>query len=729
MKTITFESIMSFRAIILKLIICAILSSSLAVEIADPVEVVDHQAHAKPGGPYFAVDWNGDGVDALTIDATQSHTHYFDHGPPPVSGSVVKYEWFSVNSGTKLLESAAPYMSANFFVGVTLLRLVVTDSTGDKADAYTYVTVREPYPGENQIPVVKQISPASGHISGGNVVQVTGTGFYNNPYIYFAGTLIRPDVLSNTKLRFRVPPGKQQKKVPVYVTTGFGTSAQFVYFKYENTGSKPVKFKPGIIKEMNGTALEIPEITTIKVGPDGKYYAGTLNGYIHVLGIDRYLTVYSSCMSENAGNSRSILGLAFHPNEYSPLKLYVATSTLFWRSKQTGADWDNGNVEVWGRNEDHECLSHSYTVINGLPVSANDHAVNALEFDIHGSLYVAIGGTTNAGVHTDGDRIGGIPESPLSGAILRFDMRSPDFDGRIVYTDYRDPGTTTIESGTVEIFASGMRNVFGMSMHSNGKLYAADNGPNNGFGVGATGCNTAGGQQAFKDKLLYVKPKAYYGHPNWNRARFDDRQCVFVRGDEPSNGSTFTAPMAILDSSTNGIIEYTANTFDGKLRGHLILSKLSWTDTGSLKTAKLDKSGTALLEEPLEIYPDSGLSVVMGLFGELLMPKVKQAKIIALVPDEEHDNQLHIFAITPRRGPMLGGNIVLITGNGLDEGTRIYFGEFECTAYMNIAPDGSSLQCEVPAFSSGSRKITVLAKTETLKSKPSGQGEYEYMML
>ena len=37
-------------------------------------------------------------------------------------------------------------------------------------------------------------------------------------------------------------------------------------------------------------------------------------------------------------------------------------------------------------------------------------------------------------------------------------------------------------SSGVEIYAPGMRNPYGITLHSNGKLYGTDNGPNGGFG-------------------------------------------------------------------------------------------------------------------------------------------------------------------------------------------------------------------------------------------------------
>lgn len=66
-------------------------------------------------------------------------------------------------------------------------------------------------------------------------------------------------------------------------------------------------------------------------------------------------------------------------------------------------------------------------VISGLPVSNRDHGVNGGDFLDNGTLLMAIGGMTNQGY--PGDLMGGLPESPLSGAILQakvcYSIRSP----------------------------------------------------------------------------------------------------------------------------------------------------------------------------------------------------------------------------------------------------------------------------------------------------------------
>jgi hypothetical protein len=60
-------------------------------------------------------------------------------------------------------------------------------------------------------------------------------------------------------------------------------------------------------------------------------------------------------------------------------------------------------------------------------------------------------------------------------------IKDPKFDGVITY-DADDDGTPISGIG-IEIFCSGLRNPFGITLHSNGYLYGTDNGPNLGYGT------------------------------------------------------------------------------------------------------------------------------------------------------------------------------------------------------------------------------------------------------
>jgi len=109
-------------------------------------------------------------------------------------------------------------------------------------------------------------------------------------------------------------------------------------------------------------------------------------------------------------------------------------------------------------------------------VSDHDHGLNAIEFGDNGEIYFQIGGNTNGGIpgQLSGSQIQ--KENYYSAATLVAYLSDPLFNGTITY-DAPDDGTPDGGYG-VEVFASGLRNAFGLVMHSNGKLYGTDNGPN-----------------------------------------------------------------------------------------------------------------------------------------------------------------------------------------------------------------------------------------------------------
>lgn len=55
--------------------------TSFALALSVPLEDesgTDHRAHAKPGDPVNIVDWDGDGEEVVTFDASESHSHFFN---------------------------------------------------------------------------------------------------------------------------------------------------------------------------------------------------------------------------------------------------------------------------------------------------------------------------------------------------------------------------------------------------------------------------------------------------------------------------------------------------------------------------------------------------------------------------------------------------------------------------------------------------------------------------
>lgn len=695
---------------------------------------VGHQAHARPGGAYFAVDWKRKGCVKVKLDASNSHTHYSDPDDPTRPGYLTRYEWYNLTDGTCFANVSFPFVTTKFYLGVTRIKLAVTDNTGDVSEATTYVKVRNPMAHEIRRPVLKSISPHNGPVSGGTYITIRGAAFYNNPMVKFGLVRVQPLVHSEKELTFEAPAAPHPRVVRVSIQTGFGVSPQSVMFRYERSLENPVLFRDTVVRNSEGNQFRIPMMTCIKLGPDGRYYIGTRGGFIHTLSITRSFVVRSSCRSSNVGIGRSVLGLSIDPFEVTTksvnhavprFSVYISTSQLMRNA--LGGDWDNGRVEIWEKLPNVECVKFVKVLISGLPVSTRDHSVSALVFHPDGSLLVAVGGSTNAGVPKMGKDMMKMPESPLSGAILSFPFREMYFNGTITYEWHDNPGKTEKASGSVRVYAAGIRNVFGMALHSNGHVYGLDNGPNIGYGVAATGCFRTGGQVQFVDKLIDIRRGGYYGHPNWNRGRTDKRQCKFISGDSENMGRDYTAAMMSMESSTNGIVEYTANRFDGSLMGHLILSQLAWEVAGDVTAVKLNKKGNKV-DDVRVLHTNSGIAIEMGMFGELVIPSYGKGNILVLAPFEKHTPPLRVIAVNPKSGRAGGGNFVTVTGNGFKRGDVVWFGRRKCRELKWVRL-GHELRCRVPRYKGGNRKIGIVVRRarKNLSSNFRNAPTYEYL--
>jgi hypothetical protein len=134
-----------------------------------------------------------------------------------------------------------------------------------------------------------------------------------------------------------------------------------------------------------------------------------------------------------------------------------------------------------------------------------------------------------------------------------------------------------------------------------------------------------------EDKLLRVVRGAYYGHANRKRGATDPRQCIWHSSNEAGN-SEYTAPMATLPSSSDGILEFQSDHFGKQMRGDLLVSKFKGrtcgarailaeneqTDTfdmsllGGLYRVILSPDGTTVADSPFLFDQEGDLAIVQG---------------------------------------------------------------------------------------------------------------------
>lgn len=366
---------------------------------------------------------------------------------------------------------------------------------------------------------------------------------------------------------------------------------------------------------------------------------------------------------------------------------------MWW--KDSGSTWHNAEIEAVDISAT-KCATRGQKIVTGLPTSNHDHGVSKIAFLPDGTMLFSVGATTNAGVA--GAQLGGTDESPLSGAIVGAPYLKEGFNGHVKYSNYNDLKTTDVTSGDVYVYAAGFRNSFGLIRSPiSGLVYATDNGANEGFGPASTSCSSQGSDPNVQDSLFVVDQGSYYGHANRNRGRYDGRQCAW-RGEGTSSA------MASMVSSTSGIMQYTGNAFGGQLKGNLFLSKMAWMGMpGKTFRTQLNGDGRSVAAGPFEIWGDSGLSIIQGKHGDIVMPKLKEKKVMVLLPDEGSGANSGsrflrgpaVLSVHPPRGKREGGTELLITGRNFDIFSTVHIGGAEC---LDVKISGSTvLRCRAPA--------------------------------
>ena len=374
-------------------------------------------------------------------------------------------------------------------------------------------------------------------------------------------------------------------------------------------------------------AATIESPTSLAFGPDGRLYVATLSfsGPAEILALTLDPATQEVLDVELIATDLSyVLGIAFDPTAPpSPVVLYAS------RQEPAATDGFEGVVSRFtAPNWEREDL------ITGLPTSAPNfnHYTNGLAFDATGRLLIAQGSSTEAGLTA------GVfwPETPLSAAILIAAIHAPGFDGAISYSPAGPPADDNVDQvgGDVQVYASGIRNAYDLVVHSNGRIYATDNGK--GLEEASSSCTSSADDPSRADELNLIEEGNYYGHPNRNRGRFDPRQCVYHAPEEGS-GAGYTGPIAVLPDhcSCDGIAEYTSAAFGGAMQGDLLY--VHW-NVGNVWRAQLADAGSAVLEP---VMLASGLSapldVTVGPNGTIYVAELAGGQISYLAPDSDRD--------------------------------------------------------------------------------------------
>ena len=216
---------------------------------------------------------------------------------------------------------------------------------------------------------------------------------------------------------------------------------------------------------------------------------------------------------------------------------------------------------------------HRRDLVVGLPRNVTNHMPLGLAFR-DGWLYVAVGAMTDSGLP---DESKPEPDTELSGAVLRLNVDATDRFPLVLGT----PGgafasSEVLEPGLLEVFATGMRNAFGLAFGPDGELYLSDQSSDGGATPQPGGDDGPAGlaQNLGPDHLHRVRQGDYLGQPNLARG-----ESILNDGSEyaePFANRDYSAPVHVfgVHNSATGIAWYEGERFPD-LEGRLLVSKFS----------------------------------------------------------------------------------------------------------------------------------------------------------
>ncbi|MBX2836260.1 MAG: choice-of-anchor D domain-containing protein, partial [Gammaproteobacteria bacterium] len=494
-------------------------------------------------------------------------------------------------------------------------------------------------------------------IQGNNVnktITLTNLGEPDAPLINVYGIDLSGDTPQAFDPQFnsiQLAPGQSAKVTIAMSGAALGHKAADVLISHDgNNPALETKFAGQVVKPQNvpinfGKStlnnVSTERATSLQFGPDGKLYVAELDGTIHVFGIVRnaknnytgtkletILLIKNVVNHNDSGvlqadvKGRTLTGIFVTGTAAAPV-IYAASSDPRHAAGPSGKDANlDTNSGILHRLTKNAGGWSKQDLVRGLPRSEENHVPNGLL--MYGNkILLAMGGNTNMGMPSN--NFAELAEYALSTAILEIDINAIgngthdlptlDDEDRPGVNDNNDPfggndgknQAKLMQSGPVKLFATGFRNVFDITLTDSGKIYVFDNGPNPGWG-GKPNANCAnnvdnGGVHNW-DNLHLVTKNFYAGHPNPTRGNKNNKfnnanpqspiegparpeECDYK---EPGAGD---GALTTIQSSSNGLDEYTASNFAGSMKGDLLVAsfnksiyRLELNDAGTKVTSK-----------------------------------------------------------------------------------------------------------------------------------------------
>ena len=411
----------------------------------------------------------------------------------------------------------------------------------------------------------------------------------------------------------------------------------------------PVNFSASRLKA-GGAGIE--NVTSIKFGPDGKLYYSERNGLIHVLDVRRTgRNDYEATRLETIDLVRKVPN---HDDDGTPrpnLDKRLVTGMIVEGTAArpviyvTSSDPRKGGAEGDSNLDTNSGILHELTktgggwvgrdLIRGLPRSEENHAPNGL-VKIGDTILLVVGGHTNMGLPSS--NFAALPEYALSAAVLEVDLArigagthdlpTLDDEDRPGVDDANDPfggndgknQAKLVAGGPVRLYATGYRNAYDLTMTEAGRLYTFDNGPNSPWGDESTNsCRNIfkDGGDTNPDNLHLIERGSYGGHPNPTRGNTDNTfndsnpQSPIEVAANPVEceyrGPGQDGALTQINSSVNGLDEYTASNFGSAMKGDLVAAgfnqviyRLALNAAGDAVTSK-SQLASRIGERPLAL--------------------------------------------------------------------------------------------------------------------------------
>lgn len=236
---------------------------------------------------------------------------------------------------------------------------------------------------------------------------------------------------------------------------------------------------------------------------------------------------------------------------------------------------------------------------------------------------------------------------------------------------------------------------------------------------------------------------SYYGHPNFNRGEcgyVDPFSNRLIDGQNPPDN--YRPSMFTVQSSVNGIIEYTAEHFNSALKGELIASTFSNQGNKDVYRVRVQPPRLLTLDADW-----AALSVAQGVFGkqhfcsssvsglffafkllltrhfpfclflgELIFPRYT-GDLNILQPNYTFPSSLSARVVTPFRGGAGGGLEMRIAGHNFGTSPTATINGANCPISSTTeTAHGSLIICTLPARGAGGNLVDVAVTSSGVTS-------------